>query len=890
MLLLMISTTSFGQNIRGFYLQNVGTWLGVASQEDAILQYAQGNGFNYILLYDLGDITWSNATQKNNLAAFMKKARTQYGVIQFGGVVEYAGYVSQNILPYNNSRASNSEKFNVINLEFEFWVNSSITSSYCSKFLSAAGFSCDTAGAWKFAWRELKLIDDMCAANGMISEFYMGWPNKGQLQQIASRADRILLSAYRPTDSDIYAYSKNRMQDIATIGGTTKILTLLSSETSFMGPWLNSHPQSQPYQTLKSALTAETGTFKNNIDLQGYQWFTYKWMPKTLLASASISANGPLTFCPGGSVTLTANSGTNYLWIPGGQTTQSITVSNAGTFSVKVTSSSGAIVTSSSVTVSNSVTGTIPIISTSGSTSFCTGGSVILSSGSASSYLWSNGATTQSITTSTSGTYTVTTGSGSCSGTSAPVVVNALAQPAIPTVTANGPLAICSGTLVTLTSDVANGYLWSNGATTRSIVVSASGNYSVRVYSGPGCFSTSAVSTISASPSPTVTASGSIAFCPGGSVILTASQSSSYLWSNGATTRAITVSNSGNFSVTTAGCSSASAPVVVNASALPAVPTIAASGSLNVCAGTPLILTSSSANYYLWSNGSTTRSISVTTAGNYSVSASSAPGCSATSVVQTVTILPVPAKPTINSNNYSTLSLTHTLTALTALPASSYLWSNGATTQSIIVTGQGSFRVTVVGSNGCASTSNDFAVTANGCTPPPAPTITLSGSNVITNGQSVTLTSSGSGGFLWSNGAQTNSITVSATGTYTVRNYSGGGCYSTSLPVNVVVMLAKGTSETITENNSTMESDFNNLSVFPNPVHDQLNIVFFQNSEKTVHVKLLDVAGREIQNIELTAVNGENRMQLDVNGLSKGLYFAYFLSESQKKMMKIIVE
>ena len=184
--LLMLSLSTFGQNVRGFYLQDVGSWLGNTTKENEILKYAQGNGFNYILFYSLGDISWTNSTNKNQLGAFIKKARTSYGITQIGGVVEYAGYLSQNIIPYNNSRSSSLEKFDVINLEFEFWVSSSISSSYCSKFLNSAGFTCDKAGAWKFAWRELKLIDDICAANGLISEMYLGWPDLTQMQQIAS--------------------------------------------------------------------------------------------------------------------------------------------------------------------------------------------------------------------------------------------------------------------------------------------------------------------------------------------------------------------------------------------------------------------------------------------------------------------------------------------------------------------------------------------------------------------------------------------------------------------------------------------------------------------------------------------------------------------------------
>ena len=56
MCLLTWSTVTFAQsnNVRGFYLRNINTWIGNATSENTILSYAQGNGNNYIIFYDLG--------------------------------------------------------------------------------------------------------------------------------------------------------------------------------------------------------------------------------------------------------------------------------------------------------------------------------------------------------------------------------------------------------------------------------------------------------------------------------------------------------------------------------------------------------------------------------------------------------------------------------------------------------------------------------------------------------------------------------------------------------------------------------------------------------------------------------------------------------------------
>lgn len=747
--LLLICSASFGQatNVRAFYLKGINGWLGNTTQENAILDYAQGNGFNYIIFYDLGSLNWTSTTVKNNVAAFLSRARANYGITQMGASGEIASFFSNYIVPYNNGRTSANERFDVFNYEFEFWNQSSISALYCSRYLSPNGYSCDSAGAWRFAWSEFKKIDALTAQYGITSEIYLGWPAQGQMQQLTTRADRILLHAYRPTDVDLYSYSRGRLQMVASMNASVKIIPLFSSESAFMGNWLQSNPQSKAYQTYSSNYTAETGSWKQYINLQGYAWFHYTYMPKTTTATATISASGPLSFCSGGSVTLTANSGSQYLWSPGGATTRSITVTNAGSYTVRVTNSSGTNATSTPAIVSITTTGSTPTISASGSTSFCAGGSVVLTASTASSYLWSNGATTQSITVSTTGNYSVTTNSGGCGGTSAVTAVNANSGPSTPTISSSSSLNVCPGTILTLTSSAANGYLWSTGATTRSITVSAAGSYSVRAYSGPNC--------------------------------------------------------------------------------------------------------------------------------------------SALSATNTVTMLTAPTAPSISANGSLSLTSSHPSVTLTSTSANAYSWSTTQTTRSIVVSTQGSYRVTVTGSNGCKATSTAAIVSKSGCTPPAVPVISLSGSPVIVSGGSVTLTSTTAGGYLWSTGATSRSITVSAAGVYTVRAYNAGGCFSTSLPTTIVVVAVREMSDNASEEISAPSVE---MSAYPNPVHDVLNIDFNTSLQKTYTISLMDIQGRIVYTKAFESEIGLNHIELNVSEYNKGIYFGYLTSDSEKRSLKVIID
>ncbi|HNP47262.1 MAG TPA: T9SS type A sorting domain-containing protein [Bacteroidia bacterium] len=743
--LVIFASTSRAQvpPVRGLYINFVNAWIGDSIEESKILNYCSAYGFNYITIYDLNLLSWSVA-QKNSLASFISRAKNQYGVTQVGAAGETYNFFNNLIVPYNTGRTTAAEKFDVFNYEFEFWLTASIASYYGPNYLTPNGFTADTAGAFAFALQQFTRIDSLSNVYGTTTEIYLGWPNQGQMQQLTQHADRILLHAYRTSNIDVYQYTQSRIYDIASANKAVQVMPIFSSEPNFMGPWLATNPITLPFQTYDALFKQESAAIKQNISLQGYQWFLYSLMPKSSLANASISSSGPLSFCSGGSVTLTASTGSSYLWSPGGQTTNSIVVNSSGNYSVTVTGASGNSATSPAVAVSVTNSGPVPTISASGPTSFCVGGNVTLSTAAAASYLWSNNQTTQSITVSSSGNYTVRTTNNGCSQTSAVTVVLASTTPPVPTITANGALNICPGRPLTLTSSASSGYLWSNGATTRSIVVSGAGNYSVRAFAGPNCY--------------------------------------------------------------------------------------------------------------------------------------------ANSVVKTVTQLSPPATPVISLNGSASLNSSHRSVVLTSTSANSYSWSTLQTSRSITVNTQGSYRVTVASSNGCAATSLPVSISANGCTPPAVPTISASGSTVLTAGQSVTLTSTLAGGYLWSNGATTRSLVVSTAGTYSVRAYNAGSCYATSLPVNVIVVSAR-----LAQTPQSTKAFSDELIVFPNPAREFISVRYQSASTVKNTLCLFDLAGREMLRKEFLLQEGENLMTLELAGIQSGLYFVSLENNPEQKL-RIVIE
>lgn len=424
----------------------------------------------------------------------------------------------------------------------------------------------------------------------------------------------------------------------------------------------------------------------------------------------SITAGSSLTICPGDSVTLDAGEGYRaYMWSNGKQTRR-ITVNAAGSFSVEVTDQHGCSGRSApvEVTVGNRLQ---PVIGVNGPTEFCAGQGVRLDAGSGyASYSWSNGATTQTILADENRSYTVTvTARGGCRGTSMPVVVTVHPRP-FPSITTNRPPVICDGQPVTL--DAGAGYVsyrWSTGDTTRSIIVDAPGRYMVTVTNAEDCTGAATLDVVRGSiPVPVITPGGAIALCDNDSVTLDAGSGyAEYLWSNGATSSSIRVSEDGTFTVTVTsveGCIAVSAPVTVTVRQ-GLNPVITPDGPLSFCTGGSVTLRAPEGfQSYLWSNGRTESSITVTSSGRYTVTVSDENGCRATSpaveVVAGATLLPE-----ITALGPTLICIGDSVVLQAPSGHAGYLWSTGERTRTIAVRAAGSYHVTVDDGGGCGGTS-----------------------------------------------------------------------------------------------------------------------------------------------------------------------------------------
>jgi PKD repeat protein/glucose/arabinose dehydrogenase len=326
----------------------------------------------------------------------------------------------------------------------------------------------------------------------------------------------------------------------------------------------------------------------------------FKYAPAVNTTTASsvtsaITANGPTTFCQGGSVILSVSNavpGYSYQWKNnnvniGGATLSNYSASAAGSYTCAVSASCGSVVSNAIIVSLGSITATV---NPSGTVNICSGATVLLSAntGTGYSYQWqlngSNilGATSSTYTASVSGNYLVSITSPCGSATSAATTVNI--TPISATISPSGTTTICAGGAQTFTANTGTNYIYQwyrnggalGGATSSSYTTSTYGNFSVIVSQGGVCSATSAVSVLNVTnnPAPTITAGGPTSFCAGQNVTLTANTFSGviYQWQKngtdipGATAQSYIASATGSYRVkeTANGCIKSATAVAVS--------------------------------------------------------------------------------------------------------------------------------------------------------------------------------------------------------------------------------------------------------------------------------------------------------------------------------------
>jgi hypothetical protein len=204
--------------------------------------------------------------------------------------------------------------------------------------------------------------------------------------------------------------------------------------------------------------------------------------------------------------------------------------------------------------------------------------------------------------------------------------------------------------------------------------------------------------------------------------------------------------------------------------------------SLNLCNGPVTLSVTGNYTDLVWSNGQAgTAVISISNPITISVTGTDASGCSGASTPLTFTSIPPPPLSITPASPVTLCGASATLTASAGFV--SYNWSNGQTGSTVVVNNPGSFIVSATDANGCVVTSSATQViSGSSVSIPVEPSLAA-----ICDGEPAVLTAgTGFSQYEWSNGAIGQTITVSATGYYSVTATDVNGCPGSSPLVEVI--------------------------------------------------------------------------------------------------------
>jgi gliding motility-associated-like protein len=399
-------------------------------------------------------------------------------------------------------------------------------------------------------------------------------------------------------------------------------------------------------------------------DLQGNFWLfggydilnsrlfsdLWKYTPDTLclgaptgLPSAAFTAQ-PMTGC----APLTTNfnntsaNATSFYWDFGDGSTASATnpmhtFANVGTYTVTLLASTvGCLPAHDTATATIIVTAGFPL-DIGPDQALCQGDSLVLNSGiTGANFLWSDNSTGATLTVHQGGLYWVqVTDVAGCIMRDSVMVTMSSAPFSL------GPdRVICAGNTTVLDAgNPGSAYLWSNNATTQTIVVTTTGDYWAEVTLPSGCIRRDTVHISVASP-PIVDLGQDRSICPGAAVVLDGGNqpNASFLWSTTAQSQSIAASAAGIYWVQVTdnfGCMGRDS---ISVSFAP-VPLAVLGNDTSICQGDSLQLDAGNAgSTFQWSTGATAQMISVDQAGYYAVNVTSPFGCTGSGSISVVVL------------------------------------------------------------------------------------------------------------------------------------------------------------------------------------------------------------------------------------------------------------
>ncbi len=446
------------------------------------------------------------------------------------------------------------------------------------------------------------------------------------------------------------------------------------------------------------------------------------------------------------------------------------------------------------------------------------------------------------------------------------------------TITTTGSTTLCGNDSVLFSVKYDPNYIYAwklngssiTGANSNSYYAVKQGSYSVLISLG-GCCSQSQSQSIQVQNLSFSKILGNDTTICGTSYQLsaTAPQGTSFLWNTGDTSRAITLNNSGTYSIIISynGCV-AYDTVQIGLKNI----TVSLGNDTVVCGNSLILDAQNSGMTYKWSDGSTNQTLKVNKTGSYTVAVSDAQCSVSDNIFVTIDVVSLNLGKDISTCSNKTFDLD-------AGTASKYLWNTGDTIRKITAASKGDYICTVTDVLGCKATDTiNINYFQNAVAK-------FQESYVGNQTYKFTPDSNQYASYTWEFQDSTTSTLVSPVHYF---------FYAGNMKIKLKVVTKDGCIDSFEKTIAVMKLsgiDYKDyaVNVFPNPNYGLFNIDFNTYKKSDVLIQSFDMSGRKVYENKLNVSGaGEQHVQINMQNVVPSIYHIKIMIDGVDTVHKLV--
>lgn len=275
---------------RTLYVDNFNSILGSPTKEDKLLNFAKRNNFKTLILYQLNKVdklySLTDPRKNNILAEFISKAKTKFNVSQIGASGESATFFKNRIDIYNTSRSKSTEKFDIYNLEYEYWSKkaSGIDGYYCVNYLEENYIPCNREGSFKYFISNLKELKSLTKnkKHSVKVDAYVGYYSQNEILEISKNCDRLTILANGKNPELCFSFAKNNIENLYNINSKIKASIIFSTDMDKLGYWLKFDSLDNGETKFFNKMNSYNSNLKKKLNFDGFSYHSYTILEKSV--------------------------------------------------------------------------------------------------------------------------------------------------------------------------------------------------------------------------------------------------------------------------------------------------------------------------------------------------------------------------------------------------------------------------------------------------------------------------------------------------------------------------------------------------------------------------------------------------------------------------------